>query len=188
MYGSDYTLQRVGQADTTVKGLPVNKASSHGETITFLPDSDVKIGDVLVNLGGDRFYVTDTRTDVINNIPMRLNVFCETEKEHARPKQKTEAVYNIQNAYGSIIGNNNNATVHYNSTVSDLRERIAAEHSDDEDREAMEKVVDLLEMIVNNQIPPSKGLLSRFSDVLERHSWLSGSVAGALFSWLTTLL
>lgn len=34
--------------------------------------------------------------------------------------------------------------------------------------------------------PASKGLFSRFSEVMGRHSWLPNSVAGAILSWLMT--
>ena len=48
----------------------------------------------------------------------------------------------------------------------------------------MEKVIALLEMVVNNQVPASKGLFSKFSELMERHSWLSGSVASTILGWL----
>lgn len=38
-----------------------------------------------------------------------------------------------------------------------------AEAEDAPDKEQVQKLVDLVEMIVNDQIPPQKGLLSKFS-------------------------
>lgn len=63
-----------------------------------------------------------------------------------------------------------------------MRARIASEGGQDSDE--LNRIADLLEMIVNNQIPASKGLFSKFSSVMERHSWLSSAISSALISWL----
>ena len=39
-------------------------------------------------------------------------------------------------------------------------------------------------MIKADEIPPKKGLLSRFSDVLERNGWYKPHVAGIILTWL----
>lgn len=66
-----------------------------------------------------------------------------------------------------------------------MREQTAIENAPD--KEQINKLIDLVEMIVNEQIPPQKGLLSKFSDTMEKHSWITGAVASALVSWLTQL-
>ena len=38
----------------------------------------------------------------------------------------------------------------------------------------------------NGDIPVQKGILSKFSDVMERNSWITGAIASTLLSWLTT--
>lgn len=60
------------------------------------------------------------------------------------------------------------------------------ENSTSPDKEELQQIINLLEMVLNNQVPAQKGLLSKFSAVLERNSWITGSIASALLSWLTT--
>lgn len=177
-----YTVKRDTQPDRTEKGLINHEKSTGLAYIGFLPETDIKRDDVLINPSGDVFYVIETLTDSVLGKPYQLKAYYQTAREHELIQQNSQSVFNIQNAYGSVIGNNNQATINYNSVLSDLKERVSQESSDD--KEDMEKIISLLEMVVNNQVPPSKGLLSKFSKVLERHSWLSSSVASAILGWL----
>lgn len=45
---------------------------------------------------------------------------------------------------------------------------------------AIENIVVLLEMLVSDRLPPSKGLFSKFSETMEHHAWLPNSVAAAI--------
>ncbi len=63
-----------------------------------------------------------------------------------------------------------------------MKERVEQEQS--EDKEDLKKIISLLEMVVNEQVPPSKGLFSKSSAVMERHSWIANSVAATVLSWL----
>ena len=68
--------------------------------------------------------------------------------------------------------------------MHELRQAVASDTSTD--KEQLEKIVDLLEMVINDQVPPSKGLFSKFREIMERNSWITGSVANALMNWLLT--
>ncbi len=83
----------------------------------------------------------------------------------------------------NIFGSGNTATINYNNSIQDIKKAIA--ESESTDKEELKQIVSLLEMVVNNQVPASKGLFSRFSEVMERNSWITGSIAGALLPWLT---
>lgn len=100
-------------------------------------------------------------------------------------EQRQSNIYNIGTAYGSVIGTANTATINYQTNFQELRERAEAENAPD--KEQVQKLIDLVEMIVNDRIPPQKGLLSKFSETMERHSWITSAVAAALVSWLTQL-
>jgi hypothetical protein len=49
----------------------------------------------------------------------------------------------------------------------------------------LEKVVSLLEAIINGDIPAQKGIFSKLKDSMERNSWITGAIASTLLSWLT---
>lgn len=180
--GIDYIVKRNSQPDRTEKGLINTEQSSGRKYIGFMPGTDIMPDDILVNPSGDLFYVIEILTDSFLKKPHQLKAYYQTKREHELAKQEPHAVFNVQNAYGSIIGTNNQATINYNASIGEIKERIS--HETSPDKEDMEKIISLLEMVVNNQVPPSKGLFSKFSDIMERHSWLSNSVSATILGWL----
>ena len=179
-HGIKYTVNRSGTSHTEI-GLP--NTIDGGKCICFYPDADIKPLDELINPAGDKYHVSGVETVFQKKSPAYLKIAYKTSAPTEWDKNE-QTVFNIQNAYGSVIGNSNQATFNYNSTIQELKDRVAVDRSDD--KEDLERIVSLLEMIVDNQIPPSKGLFSKFSAVMERHSWLSNSVAGTILSWLLT--
>ena len=149
-----------------------------------MPDVDVKAGDILTNSNGDTYRIISAEMQFLRGAPHYLQAFYQTEQERNAAKQSSAPVFNIQNAYGSVIGSGNQATINYNSAISELKQAVSSDTS--ADKEQLEKIVSLLEMVVDGQVPPSKGLFSKFRDVMERNSWITGSVANALLSWLLT--
>lgn len=93
-------------------------------------------------------------------------------------------MFNIGNAYGSVIGTQQNVSLNYENSLQAAKEQL--ESSDSPDKEELQHIISLLEMITRNQLPPQKGLLSKFSAVMERNSWITGTVTSALLSWLTS--
>lgn len=180
--GINYLVKRKGCDDRFEKGL-INREQDTGRAyIGFVPGKDIAVGDILENPAGDLFYVIELQTQFFQGEPHQLKAYYQTEVERKSSSQPSQSIFNIGTAYGSVIGNENQAVINYNSSVQDLKEKV--EQSESPDKESMEKIVTLLEMVVNNQVPPSKGLFSKFSDVMERHSWLSSSVAGTILAWL----
>lgn len=182
--GTMFRVVRKGVPDRTELGLKNRETATGRSYIGFPPKTDIKTGDILVSPSEDVFYVVETETQFVRREAAQLKAFIQSERELKVAEQPSAAVFNIQNAYGSVIGTNNQATINYNSAVSELKEKVASDTS--EDKEQLEKIVSLLEMVVNDQVPPSKGLFSRFSEVMERNSWIAGSVANAILNWLLT--
>lgn len=92
--------------------------------------------------------------------------------------------FHINNAYGSVIGTQQNVTLNYKSSLSQLKSDVNACNS--EDKESLQKIVSLLEMILDNQVPPNKGIFSKFSAVMERNSWFTSAVSSTIMGWLMT--
>lgn len=156
---------------------------SHGRFFCFPLCADIKEQDILKLSSGDEYIAVSVEKEHEAGKPAFKKAYYQSVSQYRQQKQGT-TVFNIQSAYGSIIGNQESPVLNYNSTLSELKERAAADTSPD--KEDIERIISLLEMIVNGQLPPSKGLFSKFSAVMERHSWLSNSVAGAILSWLTS--
>lgn len=182
--GQPYKIERNNSIIGELDGLSNYEKSTHKAYIGFIPKSDICPGDWLINSVGERFYVHDTMTEFIEKQPNQLKTYYYSEAEYKKQFIQNNPVFNIQNAYGSVIGTQSNVTLNYNDTIRELKNTVNS--SDSTDKEELDRIISLLEMIVNNQIPVSKGLFSKFSDVMERNSWITGSIASALLSWLTT--
>ena len=137
--GSDFTRKRSGQPDLTLIGVDNTEDSSGRRYVGFNPGDDVKPGDILLNRVNEKLHVVDVGTDIVRNTPFQLKAFYLTEQERKERGHDTGTVFNIQNAYGSVIGNGNTAAIHYNDAVERIRERVGEETS--EDKEEMEKIV-----------------------------------------------
>lgn len=180
--GIMYSVQRDNMQIHEYKGLP--NSDTKGKYVGFPADYDVTIDDILIPITNEKFYVTDTIVDYWDGEPSQKKAYIQTEAEHrtSRPQQTT--VFNIGTANSSIIGNQANATLNYASTIQTAKEQLASTNSPD--KEELQQIISLLEMVVNNQVPPQKGLFSKFSAVMERNSWITGTISSALLSWLMT--
>ena len=168
-------IERNGEIVATLQGLPNHEKATRRAYIGFEPGSDIQIGDVVINPANERFHIIDVRNSFVRAIQIKAYSLSETEYTQSREKHET-AVYNIGNAYGSVIGNSSNATINYQMGFQETP-----------DREQVEKLISLVEMMVNGEVPAQKGLLSRFSETMEKHSWLTSSISSLLLSWLTQL-
>jgi len=184
-FGVAYKVTRAGAEIASITGLPNEEKSPHRNYVGFYPDADICVNDILENSSNDVFYVVETKSTYFHGKPIELKAYYQTEFERKNaPKQHAAVNYNIGIAHGSIIGSDNTATINYQTSIETLREQVL--DSDSPDKEDLKKIVDLLEMLVNGQVPPSKGLFSGFKSALERNSWISNAVAGTVLSWLTT--
>ena len=183
--GQLYKIERNSQTISTLDGLPNHEKSTHKQYIGFTPGSDVMAGDCLINSVGERFYVKDTVTDFFMQKPNQLKAFYLTENEFKNQQSASAStVFNIENATGSVIGTQSVVNMNYQTTMQQLHEQVSACNSPD--KEQLEKLISMLELITNDDVPAHKGILSKFSAVMERNSWITGSIASAVVSWLTT--
>ncbi len=185
-HGLNYTIQRCGETDRLELGLTNHEKATGRAYIGFRPNTDIKVDDILINPSGDRVFVVDVMTDFFCGKPEQLKAYYQTEAERNIANRSTAPIFNVQNAYNSVIGTGNQVTFNYDASIQELKRQISEFESPD--KAEMEKIVALLEMVVNNQVPPSKGLFSKFSAVMERHSWLSSSVAATVLGWLLSQL
>lgn len=183
--GISYSIERNGALiHRSLTGMPNTETSSGKKFIGFMPGTDIQQNDILTNPAGEVIYITDTQTQFIHQEQYQLKAYYQTKYEKAYNTQSNSPVFNIGTAYGSVIGTQQSVTVNYKDSLRATKKQI--EDSDSPDKEELQQIISLLEMIVNNQLPPQKGLLSKFSAVLERNSWITSPIASVLISWLTS--
>lgn len=180
--GQEFHVERDNEIIATYDGLA---NTSNGEKyIGFRTTADIKLGDWLINSVGERFYVRDKNIDYIAGKPNKLKILYDTEAEYNNKQVSIPStVYNIETANSSVFGNYNNISISYNQSLSSLKNIV--QNSDSPDKEELQEIVNLLEMIINNKVPASKGIFSKFSDVMKRNSWITNPLMSAIFSWLT---
>lgn len=182
--GIMFKVERNGSVVLELKGLPNRDNPQSPRYIGFMPESDVKIGDWLINPADERLYVSDTVTDFFLQQKSQLKAYYQTVAEHDVKTERATAIFNIGNATNSVIGMQSTVTMNINSSIQEAKEQIAS--SDSDDKEELQKIISLLEMVVNNQVPAQKGLLSKFSAVMQRNSWITGAISSVLLNWLLT--
>lgn len=96
----------------------------------------------------------------------------------------TGTIYNFHgDVRNSIVGNQTRAELTNNMDFGSVREQIDREGGDD--KEELYRALDQVERLVERGDYLDRGSLSKFSELLERHSWFTGSVANALIGFAT---
>lgn len=182
--GIMYSVERNHEQIASHKGLINRDQSTNKRYISFHVGTDIQIGDWLINPNGDKFLVTDKETTTFGGQPHDLKCMIQTEVEAKQSSIPSATnIFNIGSATGSIIGTQSNVILNYNEAIQNAKAQLST--SDSPDKEDLQKIISLLEMVVNDQVAPSKGLFSKFSAVMERNSWITGSISAAILSWLT---
>ena len=182
--GVEYQVFRNNSVIAKETGIPNHEKATSNKYIGFRPLTDIKPGDCLINPVNEKLYVVDIQTDIHRGQPFQLKAYYQTEVEYSAPTTPQSTIFNINNANNSVIGNNNVLNINYTDCLQKLKKSI--ENSNEADKEELSKIVSLLELIVEDNIPVKKGLLSKFSDIIAKHSWLASQITTLLLSWLTS--
>lgn len=182
-HGIKYKIDRNGKIIDEIKGLPNTESSSSMKYIGFMPDTKIFVNDVLINPVGEKIYVVDTQTQFVHGSPFQLKVYYQTEIEHKQSISNSEnTVFYINgNISNSIVGNNTTNTFNCQEILSDI-ESHAAEFP--EDCEQLQEIIDLLNQLANDKVQPKRRMFSRFSAIMEKHSWITGSILNFFLDYL----
>lgn len=179
-----YSVERNSKLISQSKGLINTEQSTGKRYIGFYPDADIQSEDILTNPYGDKYHVSNREVQTFAGKPNQLKCFIVSETEYKKQSQSNTPTFHVENAYGSVIGTQENVTLNYNESIKNAKELISSSNSND--KEDLQQIISLLEMVVDNQIPIQKGLFSKFSAVMERNSWITGTISSTLLSWLLT--
>lgn len=184
-HGIKFQIERNGKIISDALGLPNHEKATSKAYIGMLKDVDIHSGDWLINPENERFYAEDKVSDFAFGEFQQFKHFYLTESEYRKKSTpQNHPTFNIGTAYGSVIGTQSSVNMNYQHSIQQLQNQVAESNSPD--KEQLEKILSTLQLIVDGNIPAQKGILSKFSDVMERNSWITGAVASTLLSWLTT--
>ena len=170
--GVQYSIFRNNRKLHTVIGL-----EQTSDEISLPYDTDVRIGDVVSNdVAGTLKTVTNIESIMTADGKEvdSLSIYFKTPTTIP----SNQVTYNINNVQNSAIGDN---AVCYNS-IADI-EKIIVNHGYSPSE--FKLLLDAINEIINKE-SCSKGSLSKFSDLLAKHAWLSAPVAQVLLAYFTS--
>lgn len=176
---------RDNQLVSTIKGLKNTTKNGDRKMFNFFPDVDVTVGDIIeIPNTSFRYHVIEVEPKTWNGQISGLDAFYITAEEYVEKNKQPEkqTVYNIGQASNSIIGNQQNATINNGIDINEFRRLI--ETNGGTDKESLNKMADMLQTIIDNNMPVSKGTLSKFSDLIAKHSWVFTCATQILIKWL----
>lgn len=182
--GIMFQVERNSSIISELKGLPNRENPQSPKYVGFLPDSDVKIGDWIINPANERFYVSDTYTDFFLQEKSQLKAYYQTATEHNAKSETPSVSFHVENATNSMIGTQSHFTMNINGSIQDARELVNSSNSSD--KAELQQIIDLLEQISQNQEPIQHGFLSRFASVIQRNSWITSPIASIVLNLLLT--
>ena len=179
-----FSIERDGNVIGTVHGFFCGK--NYPNTIQFVENTDIKNGDWIIDsITHQRYYAKDARPVIVNGKPSNWMIKYQTEKDFiASSNTNKPTTINIHSISGnSVIGSQENVTMNINSGLNNI-EQLISSLPNSEQAEAQE----LLNILKSTSESPHpilvEGALSKFSNLLKKHTDLITAVGG----WAVQLL
>lgn len=163
----------------TVPGLKNTEKGTNKRMIEFFPEVKIQIGDILVN-SGINYYITDVDSQTWMGQIAAIKAYYQTTPP--LENQSSSTIYNIGNASNSIIGNQQSAILNNsNFNIDDFKQLI--ELYGEEDKKQLYELSSLLKDCLDKD-NFKKSKLSKFSDLIAKHSWLPLSIAQIISTYM----
>ncbi len=182
--GEDFRVER-GDELFVAEGI----MNRERKEIRFRPKTGVRPGDWLIAGSGKRYYIHETDVQTFQRKPLAIvasyRTQAEQERELSPPELPQSQVFNVYgNAYGSVFGNQQNVRLEQTFTFEELERQI--EERGGEDADALKEMVAAIRGTLESQDSLSRGRLAEFSELLNRHAWITGPIAQMLLLYSTT--
>jgi hypothetical protein len=184
--GETFAVER-GDELFTVRGIRDHRKKE----VLFEPGKDVRSGDWLKADSGHRFYVKDMDVQMYERRPAFLRASYQTEQEYKAAQEAASELHRgpIFNIFGDTYGSNIGTQAHAqilqpNFTFGDLEQEI--ESRGGEDTEALKDMVSEIRDTLEQQDSLSRGRLMHWSELINRHAWITGAIAQLLLVYATT--
>jgi hypothetical protein len=189
-FGIEYRVIRNGQESHTVvaKDATDREGASPRKYLMLLTDADVQVDDEVVNtLTDERAVIEDVVKKTAFGHLHGLDAYYVDEREAKRREEEAKRAahsaapsFSVGTNYG-IVGTQAHAQ---QTQTFDMRAVEAEIERRGVDVEELRQLVRELERLTAGEEMP-RGALAQFSGALEKHSWLTGSLAGAVLGYLT---
>lgn len=176
----EFQIYRNSVLIDTVKGLKNTEKGSNKKFIGFFPDVDIQIGDFLmVPNTSIKYSIIDVDTSTYMGEIYQLKAYYQTAPAEAKQPSVT---FNVNSSPNSIFGTQASAIINNPSfNISDFDSLI--ESNGGTDKKALYQLSSQLqELLEKDEFHKSK--LSKFSDLIAKHSWLPLAIAQVISAYL----
>jgi hypothetical protein len=169
--GEEFEIAR-GDTRLAAKAIKNTEKGTQRKYVQFYPGTDVKVGDLLIRkASGDEWVVVEVDPRVLQGHVFSVNAYYETKLE--REKRQPQAVnYTFHNSSNIIAGSQSSATININ--IGKIEAEI--EEKGGSDKEQLLAMITEIKQAFEKQEVLSKGSLTKFSEMLEKHSWITASL------------
>ncbi|NMP11388.1 hypothetical protein [Paenibacillus polymyxa] len=177
--GEKFNIIRNHQIVGTAEGLRNNENNTQKKYIGFDPNTDIKPQDIIIGgVSNDEFYIEDVQSHIYKGSVLQRKAYCMTKNQFERmqhEKQLNAASFHIENAHNSIIGNQQTVSMTNTFNISQVEKEI--EQRGGEDKEELKKMMAEIQEMFEDSEKMKKGSLSKFSEMMQKHSWITSSIA-----------
>lgn len=175
----DFDVYRNSVLIFTIPGLKNTETNTNKRIVEFFPEAKIQVGDILVN-SGINYYVIDIDTQTWMGQVAAIKAYYQTTPP--QPSESKSTVFHINNSPNSIIGNQQSAILNNSSfNIDDLKQLI--ELYGNNDKQQLYELTSLLEeSLQKDEFRKSK--LSKFSDLVTKHSWLPTAIAQIISAFI----
>ena len=176
----EFQIYRNSVLIDTVKGLKNTEKGSNKKFIGFFPDVDIQIGDFLmVPNTSIKYSIIDVDTSTYMGEIYQLKAYYQTAPAEAKQPSVT---FNVNSSPNSIFGTQASAIMNNPSfNISDFDSLIESNGGTDK-KELYQLSSQLQELLEKDEFHKSK--LSKFSDLIAKHSWLPLAIAQVISAYL----
>lgn len=176
----DFQIYRNSALIDTVKGLKNTEKGSNKKFIGFFPDVDIQIGDFLMIPNTSvKYSIIDVDTSTYMGEIYQLKAYYQTAPAEAKQPSVT---FNVNSSPNSIFGTQASAIINNPSfSLNDLDSLIESNGGVDK-KELYQLSSQLQELLEKDEFHKSK--LSKFSDLIAKHSWLPLAIAQVISAYL----
>ena len=176
----EFQIYRNSVLIDTVKGLKNTEKGSNKKFIGFFPDVDIQIGDFLMVPNTNiKYSIIDVDTSTYMGEIYQLKAYYQTAPAEAKQPSVT---FNVNSSPNSIFGTQASAIINNPSfNISDFDSLIESNGGTDK-KELYQLSSQLQELLEKDEFHKSK--LSKFSDLIAKHSWLPLAIAQVISAYL----
>ena len=177
----EFEIFRNSAIISTVKGLKNIETASSKKYIGFYPNVDIQVGDILSTPNSNiKYYIVDIDTATYMGEIYQIKAYYKNSQPVNNYESST--IFNINNPQNSIIGTQQSAILNNsNFNIDDLKQLIELYGSND--KQQLHELSSLLkECLEKDDFHKSK--LSKFSDLIAKHSWLPLAISQIIAGYI----